>query len=215
MDYWSCGKRGRARRGSRCATAPSFLPICSTKRNSNCLAILKELPIIQSEQQRLRPQKAIHTSHGYYKRPNWAGSKQPRSRKTDSVLHGHNAVCVLFVAMTKRYSGIRTLQLRLSESMRRLISPILVDVEKWIKANPIAAEVDIATEEGLYIREIEKFVVRHGYYMSFLEARAFDQEFFMGFFKLYKAGYDAQENPRLIAGLMLEALMRVEGPYGA
>jgi len=79
-----------------------------------------------------------------------------------------------------------------------------VDVEKWIKANPIAAEADTATE---YIREIEKFVVRHGHYISFLEARAFDQEFFMGFLKLYKAGYDAKENPRLIAGLMLEALM--------
>lgn len=82
-----------------------------------------------------------------------------------------------------------------------------VEIEKWIKANPSAAEADTATEEELYIREIEKFVVRHGHYMSFLEARAFDQEFFMGFSKLYKAGYDARENPRLIAGLMLEALI--------
>jgi hypothetical protein len=82
-----------------------------------------------------------------------------------------------------------------------------VDVEKWIKDNPIATEADTATEEGLYIREIEKFVVRHRHYMSFLEVLAADQEFFIRFFKLYKAGYDAEENPGLIAGLMLEALM--------
>jgi hypothetical protein len=61
-----------------------------------------------------------------------------------------------------------------------------VDVETWIKANPIAAEADLATEEGiLYIREIEKFVVRHGYYIPFLETLAFDPEFFRGFVKLY------------------------------
>jgi hypothetical protein len=80
------------------------------------------------------------------------------------------------------------------------------DAEKWIRANPIAAEVDTATEEELYLREIEKFVVRHGHYMSFLETRASDKDFLTGFLKLYKAGYRSRENPRLIAGLMLEAL---------
>ena len=82
-----------------------------------------------------------------------------------------------------------------------------VDLEEWIKANPVDPTVDNATDAELYIREIERFVVRHGHYMSFLEARATDKDFFMCFYRLYKAGYGAQENPRLIAGLMLEALM--------
>lgn len=49
--------------------------------------------------------------------------------------------------------------------------------------------------------------MRHGHYWSFIEARAFDKDFFMGCYKLYKAGYVSGENPGLIAALMLEALM--------
>ena len=67
--------------------------------------------------------------------------------------------------------------------------------------------VSDSTGEQNYIREIERFVVRHSHYMSFLEARAFDNDFFAGFYTLYKAGYASGANPRLIAGLMLEALM--------
>ena len=82
-----------------------------------------------------------------------------------------------------------------------------IELEKWIKKNPRDAEIDTATGERLYLLETERFVTRHGHSMSFLEAQATDEAFFMAVYKLHKAGYDAQENPLLIAGLMLEALL--------
>jgi hypothetical protein len=53
-----------------------------------------------------------------------------------------------------------------------------VELDRWIKRNPRDAEVDTATGERLYLREIERFVTRHGHFSSLLETTATDRDFF-------------------------------------
>jgi len=81
-----------------------------------------------------------------------------------------------------------------------------VELEGWIKKNTRDVEIGDVTGEVLYFREIEKFVTMHGHHITFLETQITDVAFFMGYYKLSKEGYAAQQNPRLIAGLTLEAL---------
>jgi hypothetical protein len=85
-----------------------------------------------------------------------------------------------------------------------------VELEQWIKRNPRDAEVDAATGERLYLREIERFVIRHGHFSSLLETTATDKDFFMAIATFHKAGYMAQEEPVVVAALTLEALMRYQ-----
>jgi len=85
-----------------------------------------------------------------------------------------------------------------------------VELEQWIKRNPRDPEVDTATGERLYLREIERFVIRLGHFSSLLETTATDKDFFMAIATFHKAGYLAQEAPVVIAALTLEALMRYE-----
>ncbi len=54
-----------------------------------------------------------------------------------------------------------------------------IELEQWIKRNPRDTEVDTATGERLYQREIERFVIRHGHFLPLLEATATDKAFFM------------------------------------
>ena len=83
-----------------------------------------------------------------------------------------------------------------------------VQVEKWIKENPRDNEVDTATGERLYLREIERFVIRHGHFESMLEAQATDKEFFIAVAKFHKAGYVTKESSAVVAALTLDALLR-------
>jgi hypothetical protein len=57
-------------------------------------------------------------------------------------------------------------------------APVTLDdfheVEEWIKKNPGNSEVDSATDERLYLRQIERFVVRNGHFAPLLEAEATD-----------------------------------------
>ena len=83
-----------------------------------------------------------------------------------------------------------------------------IELERWIKKNPRDPEVDIATGERLYLREIERFVIRHGHDFALLEATATDKEFFMAVATFQKAGFIAREAPEIIAALTLNALVR-------
>lgn len=98
----------------------------------------------------------------------------------------------------------------LTVTLVRALAPITFDefgeLESWLRGNLKNDELHDGNEEVLYLREIERFSIRHGQYTSFLEARALDTEFFMGFVTLYRAGYCAKENPLLVAGYLLETL---------
>jgi hypothetical protein len=85
-----------------------------------------------------------------------------------------------------------------------------VSLEEWIKKNPRDREVDDATGERLYLREIERFVIRNGHFRLLLEATATDQDFFYATYKLQKTGYAAQQDPVVVAALILEALTRYQ-----
>jgi hypothetical protein len=85
-----------------------------------------------------------------------------------------------------------------------------IELEQWIKRNPRDTEVDAATGERLYLREIERFVIRHGHLSPLLEATATDKAFFMAVATFHKAGYMAREAPEVVAALTLDALVRYE-----
>jgi len=83
-----------------------------------------------------------------------------------------------------------------------------IELEQWIKKNPRDTEVDAATGERLYLREIEKFVTRHGHFSPLLEATATDKAFFMALATFHKLGYAVREAPEIVAALTLDALLR-------
>lgn len=85
-----------------------------------------------------------------------------------------------------------------------------IELEQWLKKNPRDAEADSATGEKLYLREIERFVIRHGHFEPLLGATATDKDFFMVVATFQKAGYLAKEAPVIVAALTLDALMRYE-----
>jgi hypothetical protein len=85
-----------------------------------------------------------------------------------------------------------------------------IELEQWIKKNPRDAEVDAATGERLYLREIERFVIRHGHFSPLLEATATHKDFFIAVATFHKAGYLAREAPEVVAALTLDALVRYE-----
>lgn len=91
-----------------------------------------------------------------------------------------------------------------------------VELEQWIKKNPRDAEIeDAATGERLYLREIDRFIKIQGQDFRLMDTQATDEAFFMGFYKMYKAGYIAGEVPEVIAALILDALVTYEKDRGA
>jgi hypothetical protein len=44
-----------------------------------------------------------------------------------------------------------------------------VELERWVQKSPRDAEADAATGERLYLREIERFVIRHGHFSTLVE----------------------------------------------
>ena len=83
-----------------------------------------------------------------------------------------------------------------------------VELERWLSEHPHTSDDEETNEEILYLREIEKYVIRMGYFEEMLETQATDKLFYFACIKLHKAGYQAGEDAVVIAALTLEALMR-------
>ncbi len=83
-----------------------------------------------------------------------------------------------------------------------------VELEQWIKENPRETDADHATGEKLYLRRLERFVTRQGYFSRLLEASATDKPFFMALYAFHKTGYAIGETPEVVAALTLDALIR-------
>jgi hypothetical protein len=81
-----------------------------------------------------------------------------------------------------------------------------VELEQSLAENQENNDDDETPHEKLYLCEIERFVIRHGYYQSLLEVQGTDETFCIASFKLYKVGYLADEAPTVIAALTLDAL---------
>jgi hypothetical protein len=81
-----------------------------------------------------------------------------------------------------------------------------LELENWLTKNPDVDDGD-ADPEILYLREIERFVIRHGHFMPLLEAKATNKTFFYSIVKLQKSGYAANEDPIVVAALTLDALL--------
>lgn len=84
-----------------------------------------------------------------------------------------------------------------------------LELEDWIASNPNINDDD-PNPEIIYLREIDKFVIRHGYFMPLLEAEGTDEKFFTAVSKFHKAGYAARESPKVVAAITLDALMHYE-----
>lgn len=83
-----------------------------------------------------------------------------------------------------------------------------IDLENWLAKNPKNKDGEDTNEEMiLYLREIEKYIIRMGHFDKLLETRATDELFFRTCFELHKAGYVAGEDATIVAALTLDALM--------
>jgi hypothetical protein len=83
------------------------------------------------------------------------------------------------------------------------------EIEHWLAENPENNDDNGVTEEALYLREIEKFIIRMGHFDTLLEAQI-DKEFFFASAKYHKAAYLAGESDKVVAALTLEALRRYQ-----
>jgi len=90
-----------------------------------------------------------------------------------------------------------------------------IELDEWIKRNPRDLGADFATGEKLYLREIERFVTRQGYFEALLEATATDEALFRAVYSFHKTGYTAREDPVVVAALTLDALIRYQKDRGS
>lgn len=84
-----------------------------------------------------------------------------------------------------------------------------LELGDWIARNPNVNDDD-TNPEIIYLREITKFVIRHGHFLSLLEVEATDEKFFYSTANLKKAGFATKEDPIIIAALILDALKQYE-----
>lgn len=90
-----------------------------------------------------------------------------------------------------------------------------IELEEFIVKHPREHDIDDAIGELKYLREIELFVIRHGYREDFTYIKATDIQFLTAFGKLFKAGYAANESA-VIAPLVLDGILRYKkDPNGA
>src|ERR1035437_915927 len=82
-----------------------------------------------------------------------------------------------------------------------------IELEEFIVKHPREHDIDDAIGELKYLREIELFVIRHGYREDFIYIKATDIQFLTAFGKLFKAGYAANESA-VIAPLVLDGILR-------
>jgi hypothetical protein len=92
----------------------------------------------------------------------------------------------------------------------RLDAPIdfedFVELEEFIAKHPRDPDLDNATGELKYLREIDLFVARHGYRDDLLHIQATDYAFLVAFGKYYKAGYAAGVESVVVAALLLDVV---------
>jgi len=84
------------------------------------------------------------------------------------------------------------------------------ELEDWLAKNPDNNHDGRVTEELLYLREIEKFIIRAGHFDTLLEAQGTDKEFYFALANHHKAAYSAGEDAKVVAALTLEALRRYQ-----
>jgi TPR repeat protein len=88
-----------------------------------------------------------------------------------------------------------------------------IELERWLAHEEKSAEPGDEEDVGgeiLYYREIEKYIIRHGYFEPLLHVEATDEEFLTASFKIKKAGYMAGEPADRVGALTLEALSRYD-----
>jgi hypothetical protein len=92
----------------------------------------------------------------------------------------------------------------------RLDAPIdfedFIELEEFIANHPRNVDLDNATGELKFLREIELYVARHGYRDDLLHIQATDYDFLVAFGKYYKAGYAAGEDSPVVAALLLDVV---------
>jgi TPR repeat protein len=96
----------------------------------------------------------------------------------------------------------------------RLDCPItfdnFVELERWLAREEKRAEpeedAEEASEEILYYREIQKYVIRHGYFEPLVETQGTDERFFTASMRVQKAGYLAGKPVNVVAALILKSL---------
>src|ERR1035437_6449618 len=91
-----------------------------------------------------------------------------------------------------------------------------IELEEFIVKHPREHDIDDAIGELKYLREIELFVIRHGYRDDLIYIQATDIQFLTAFRRLFKAGYAANEDSVVIAALVLDGILRYKkDPNGA
>ncbi len=85
-----------------------------------------------------------------------------------------------------------------------------IELEEFIAKHPREADLDDATGELRYLREIELAFVRYGYRDDIMRIRATDYAFVVAFGKLFKAGYAAEADSVVVAALVLRAMQFYE-----
>jgi len=85
-----------------------------------------------------------------------------------------------------------------------------IELEEFIAKHPGEADLDEATGEIRYLREIELFFMRHGYRDDLWHIQANDYDFVLAFGELFKAGYAAGEDSTVVAGFVLYAMQFYE-----
>jgi hypothetical protein len=81
-----------------------------------------------------------------------------------------------------------------------------IELEEFIAKHPREADLDDATGELRYLREMELFFVMHGYRDDIMHIQATDYAFLVAFGELFKAGYAAGEDSGVLAALVLHAI---------
>ena len=72
----------------------------------------------------------------------------------------------------------------------------------------MSPEIYYHRDEIQYYRDVERFVVRQGYFEDKLEVEATDELFFRAVNNFRKAGYLAQKDAYIIAVITLDALLK-------
>jgi hypothetical protein len=76
--------------------------------------------------------------------------------------------------------------------------------------HPREADLDDATGERKYLREMELFFVRHGYRDDISHLQATDYAFLVAYGELFKAGYGSGEDSVVLAALVLHVMQFYE-----
>ena len=81
-----------------------------------------------------------------------------------------------------------------------------IELEEFLAKHPRDPDLDDATGELKYLRQINLYVTRYGYRDALLEIQATDYDFLVAFGKYYKAGYAAGEDSPVVAALLLDVV---------